>query len=277
MLMEIFRRLIPVYRPYWFVDAKWICGLSFIFCLTITLLLATGIQLTDDNRGPRIAALAVGGLFVRSDKPADIEKARAEIRKQGGVIHPVPNMPEITITEKDLALSTTEVKLKVFGPLTTMIYHDGIEATASRYGQTPEQKEKFKKDATLLQVFTKTTHESLKNIVTVFAIVSTLLLLGVVYFSAGWGRLANPGLLLLYVSLPGSLVALLLTFPPKDDDGGPLAFLPSDVTANLGGPIGSVYYWVTILGVALLFAAFLGKIISHFVGKKHKKNLAADL
>jgi len=270
LVMKLMRHLVPSPRPYWHVDAKWICGILLLFSLVITLFLATLVKLTDEKRGPTIAALAIGSAFIRSNTPTDIEEARKEIKKQGGAIYPIPNIPSIVITEKDLELSISEIKLKIFKPLTDSLYHNGIEATADRYAADPEQKKKFINDAFALRLFTKTTHQSLKSRLLTFIIVSIVLLAALIYFSAGWGRLANPGLLLLAVGLPGSLLALFVTHPPKDDkgDGGPLGFLPADVAAEIGAPIGQTYYRLTILGAGLLVAAMMGKIISKLVSRK---------
>lgn len=270
MFMEIIKKFLPEKRPYWFVDAKWVCGLLLIFCLMTTLLVATAIQLTDQSRAPKIAALTVGSMFIRGDS-LDIDEAKEALKKQGGVIHPIPSMPEIIITEKDLALSTADIKLKVFLPLTTALYQDGIDATAQRFGKTEEQKEKFKKDASMLAVFTKGTHNALQERLILLIALSLLLLLGVMYFSAGWGRLANPGLLLFFVSLPGTFAALLITNPPRNGNGGVLGFLPPDIAASIGTPIGHVYYWITISGLLLLGVALVGTIITHIIDKKRKK------
>src|SRR3989344_501494 len=264
-------KLYPAVRPYWHVDAKWICGLLLILSLAITLFLYALVKLTDEKNGPTIAALAVGAAFIRGDPTVDIEEARAELAKHGGKIYPIPNFPEIVITEADLDLPLRDIKLKVFKPITDSIYQDGIEATAAKYAPTPEAREQFINDAFFFKLFTKDTHESLKGKLTVLVIISLILLAGVVYFSAGWGRLANPGLILLFVSLPGSLFSLALTHPPKDGDGGGLGFLPQDLTKEIGGSLGQVYTRIFLLGLALLIAAGIGKLIFHFRRKPAPK------
>jgi hypothetical protein len=267
-------RFYPTVRPYWHVDAKWVCGLLLIFSLAITLFLFALVKLTDEKNGPTIAALAVGAAFIRGDSAVDIEEAKAELAKQGGQIRPVPNFPDIVITEADLNLTPTEIKLKVFKPITEEIYQNGIEATAERHATTPEQKEQFINDAFFFKLFTKDTNRSLSSKLTIFIVISLILLAGVVYFSTGWGRLANPGLILLFVSLPGSLFSLALTHPPKDGDGGGLGFLPADLTKELGGSLSGVYTRIFLLGLALLIGAGIGKLITHFRPPKTTKPAA---
>src|SRR3989344_8360523 len=180
-------RLYPAVRPYWHVDAKWVCGLLLILSLAITLFLFALVKLTDEKNGPTIAALAVGAAFIRGDSAVNIEEARAEIAKRGGQIQPLPNFPDIVITEADLDLPLRDLKLKVFKPITDLIYQNGIEATAAKYAPTPEAKEQFINDAFFFKLFTKDTHRSLKGKLTILIIISLILLAGVVYFSAGWG------------------------------------------------------------------------------------------
>lgn len=262
--------LVPKPRPYWHVDAKWICGIILLFVLGISLILGALVKLTDEQRGPKIAALAIGAAFVRGDEATAKEEAGREIAKQGGAIYPLADFPEVVITEKDLDLPAKDIKLKVFGPIASSIYNDGIEGTADRFAKTPEQKEKFIKDAFFFKPFTKQTHQSLKSIAKLFTLLSVFFALALIYFSAGWGRLANPGLLLLLVSLPGSFLALALTHPPKSGDG-PGGGLPADLTSEIGQPLSQTYSRITILALALLVAALIGKIVSSIIGHKQSK------
>lgn len=260
--------LVPRPRPYWHVDAKWICGILLFFTLLVTLLLTTLVQLTDEQRGSKLAALAIGSLFIREDSLGDMDEIRKEIRRQGGAIRPLPHMPNVVITEEDLRLSPNEIKLKVFQPLTKVLYHDGVEATAAQYTTDEAARKKFVEDASLLRLFTQTTHVTLKDRLVVGIVLCLVFLVGVIYFSAGWGRWANPGLLLLAVSVPGSLLGLMLTHPPKSGDGGPFGFLPSGVAQEIGSPIGQTYQWVALLGLTLLATALIGKIVSVIITKR---------
>ena len=266
--MNFLRLIDPLPRPYWHVDAKWVCGILLIFCLGITLFLATVVKLTDEKRGPKIAALVVGSMFIRGDSLGDIEETKKELQKRGGVIRPISYMPDVTITEADLTLTTAEIKIKVFGPLTEQIYHKGIKGTAAGFAASPEQKEKFVKDASLLRLFTKDVHDTMKKQLIVPAVASVILLLGVFYFSAGWGSLGNPGLVLLAIGIPGTIASLMINHPPKNGDRGGLGFLPPDVAREMGSPVGEVYYPVAVAGIILIIAAVLGKIISRSIKDK---------
>lgn len=261
-------RFIPNPRPYWHVDAKWICGILLVFALSASLILLSLVKITEPQRAPTIGALIIGIGFIRGES-VDVEEARKELARQGGVIRPLPNFPEITITEADLSLTPSQVALKVFRPITESIYNNGIEATAERFADTPEQKAEFIKDATLFKLFTKDTHQTFKKFFNIFAATSLLLAAGVVYFSTRWGRLANLGALALMVSLPGTLLGLLLKNPPKDGSGG-LGSLSPELTNQIGQAVSSAYTKVTLFALLLLLAALIGRVFSAFHQPKSK-------
>ena len=262
-------KLLPKPRPYWHVDAKWICGIFLIFTLSAALLLSSLAKLTDEQRGPTISALIIGMLFIRDDA-VDDKEVREELEEQGGVIYPLPNIPSIKITEADLRLSPAEISLKVFKPITDSIYNDGLEATAEKFAATPEQREKFVKDAAVFNVFTKESHQSLAKFSKIFGFISLLLALGVVYFSARWGRLSNLGLLLLLISLPGTLLGLMIKNPPKGE--GPFSGLRPELTEQIGQAISSSYNKLTLVGILLVVVALIGRIFTAITHKPKPSN-----
>lgn len=258
-------KFFPNPRPYWHVDAKWICGILLVFTLSATLILLSLANLTEKDRAPTVGALIIGMGFIRGNT-VDTEEAREALAEAGGVIHPIPNIPSIEITEADLALSPSEISIKVFKPITESIYNEGIEATAEKFAATAEQKAKFINDAALFNIFTKDTHQTLNKFFRIFAVISLLLAAGVIYFSARWGRLSNLGSLILLVSLPGTLIALLLKSPPKDGGGG-FGSLSPELTEQIGQAVSAAYTKVTLLGLLLLAVALIGRIYSAF--RKH--------
>lgn len=264
--------LAPKPRPYWHVDAKWICGLLLVFFLTASLFTSSLAYLTNDKNGPRLAALVIGSVFIRGNEQQVKNDARAELAKQGGVLHPLPSMPSVTITEKDLSLSATDIKLKVFMPLTEIVYQNGVEGAAAKLAKTPEEKQKFVNDASMLKFFTLSTNRMLNKFSTVTILVSAFLLLGVIYFSARWGRLANPGLLLIMVSLPGSLFGLIASHPPKNAaNGTALGFLPPDISQQIGSAFSHSYAKITITGLVLLLVAAVGRLVTALTKKYGKE------
>lgn len=259
-------RITPASRPYWHVDAKWICGLLFIFVFCISLVLYSLSRATDASRGPKIAALAIGTGFIRGNT-VDTQDARKALAEHGGVIKPLPNVPSITITEADLKLTPAQISLKVFQPITESIYLNGIEATADKYAPNTASKERFKKDASLLQLFTKEVHQKVSNFATILFALSCLFAAGVVYFSARWGRLANMGLLLVLATLPGAFLGFALANTPENANSGAVA---SAIGVEAGKILSQTYSKFMIAGVLLLAAALVGRMYSAIMGRKRQ-------
>lgn len=273
--MKLKNFLLPKPRPYWHVDAKWVCGILLLVLMACSLFLYSVYRLNDEQNGPTVTALLIGSLLIRGDVQQSKADARKEIAKQGGAIRPFPTFPSVVITEKDLELPPADIKLKIFKPLADSIYNEGIEGTAARFAKTPEEKQKFINDAFLFRLFTKDTHESLRSLLTVLMLVAGLLFLAVMYFSAGWGRLANPGLLLVAASLPGSFLALALLHQPENTSEGSAGFLPPDVGQQIGDALSQSYRPALLLGLVLLMTAGLGKIFTH-IQKKRTTKLSAS-
>lgn len=267
----------PHPRPYWHVDAKWVAGLLFMAALVTTLFLNALVSLTQREPAIELSAAIIGGAFTRPEgeetaaNPEDIEKVRQQIEASPDkVFRPFPLFPKVTITKNDIeTLNSSQIKQKVFSQISTPIYDLGIEGAARQVTNDPDQIKKFKNDAFFISLFTKQTHEQFKQNRNTAVVATLVLLVALVYFSAGWGRLANPGLLLLFSSIPGSLLALLLAHPPKPDKGdsgpfGPLGgFLSPEVMKSLGEQIGRGYWIAAIVGLLLLVVAGIGKLITH--------------
>lgn len=240
------------------------------FSLTLALIFFTLVKITDEDRGPTIAALVIGTTFIRGDT-VDTPDNRRALAEHGGVIQPFSNIPSVKITADDLKLTPSQLSVKVFRPLTESIYTDGIDGAATKFGATAEQRQKFKNDASIFTIFTKTAHQQLQKIFKILVAISLLFALGVIYFSSGWGRLSNLGALLILISLPGTLVALLLNHPPKDGGGRIKVFSP-ELTSQLGQAASAAYTKVTWVGIAFLLLAGIGKLVSSL---RHPKARAA--
>ncbi len=261
-------KLFPNPRPYWRVDAKWLCGIFLSLTFSASLILLRLVKLTEPERAPTVGALIIGMGFIRGNT-VDTEEAREALVEAGGVIRPLPNIPSIKITEADLKLTPAEISLKVFRPITESIYNEGLEATATKFATTQEQKDKFVKDAALFNIFTKDTHQTFKKFFNIFAILSVLLAAGVIYFSIRWGRLSNLGSLLLLVSLPGTLLGLLLKNPPKDGSG--IGSLSPELTTQIGQAVSGAFTKVTLLGLLLIGIALVGRTYSAITKKPKTK------
>jgi hypothetical protein len=262
-------------RPYWHVDAKWIAGILLFFSLGTSLLVGAAHNLTEEKTAIEIGTVTIASLFSPDglDAPGDLTPLREKLAASPDKkIAPIPNFPNATITEEDInTLSPRELRLKIFRQVVTPIYHKGVAGAAKDFTSDPAQQKQFTKDAQLLQLLTRQTHDTLGAVLMIGVGASIVLTLAFVFFSWRWGRVGNLGFMLLLVSVPGSLLALLLTHPPKDGDGGGFGALSPEVAQMIGTSIGAAYFWAAWLGAGLLVAACIGKIITSLIGRK--KNL----
>lgn len=270
MLYNGHMKLIPDVRPYWHVDAKWIFGILLSVSLTCCLLLSTVSVLTEKNQAPQIVASVIGANFIR-DGAIDIKSAEKAIDKAGGALHPIPFMPSVVITKADLKLTPEEISLKVFLPVTEIIYDKGVNGAADQFAKTKAQREQFIQQAAFLQPFTASTHQALQLPLIISYFLTVLFTTAVVYFSAGWGRLSNLGFILFTVSAPGTLFSFALLNPPHDGKGG-FESLPTVLTHAAGSALSYYYLFVTVAGALLMLAALIGKIATVVMQRRNQKN-----
>jgi hypothetical protein len=251
-------------RPYWHVDMKWIFGLLALAALSAALLFFNLSNLTERDRAIKLSATIVATLF--SKEGLDDDSGLTEFRQKaqaapGDKVTPIEQFPWLHISKHDaLTLGPRDLRIAIFSQLTMPIYDKGLEGAAAQMTQDPAEQAKFTREATLLGVFTKSTHDVMQRLFYVSSIAALLLLAAAMYFSAGLGRLVTPGLLLVAVSPLGTVLGLLLLHPPKDGDA-PFAKLPSSITTEIGNSLSHSYVIASLLGVTLLALALLLKII----------------
>ncbi len=252
----------PHPRPYWHVDAKWICGLLFAVALTSTLVLTALWRLTSEAIAIPVATQVVASLFSPAglDDPSDIETLKAQAASQpGDIIHPLPGQ-SASLTKQELtSLSPRELRLKIFRQVVEPYYVEGVDTVAAK-APTPAEQAKIKRDATLLTPLNRQTHTYLGGFITGAVIITMLLLAGLVFFSWRWGRLANAGLIGLLVSGPPTLF-LLAVSSSASRDGGPVRQLTPELTHQVASSLLVPYAWVAATSLTLLLAALIGRLI----------------
>lgn len=205
-------------RPYWHVDAKWIAGVLLFCVLATTLLFASLFRLTDRGTTVRI----VSTLF------SDPAAAAA------------------------LGGGNTE-KVREIGD---KLYDGGAAGMAAAITSDPAQQAELKKQVGPFDFFTKGTHQTLQVLTVVGIILSLLLTVPLVLFSAGAGRFVSPGVVLLLASgpaLPLWLLSVSKTAKPTDVSG---QLLPL-ITGRLAMP----YLTTWGLALALFVAAITFKVV----------------
>jgi len=273
----IIKKLFPERRPYWHVDLKWVFGILFFFALGAALLLYNLAAITERERATTMSATIIASLF--SKNGLDDDKDIIEFRQKaasipGDIITPVEQFPWLKISKTDLMTkSPREIRIAIFRNLTDPIYDKGLVGASAEFSADPAAQKQFQKDATLLGVFTKATHETFQAAFMWAAIAAGVLLVLVTYFSHGWGRLVSPGVVLLMSSPLGSFLGLMLLHPPTDG-GSPFAALPQSVAQEIGTSLNQSYFNATLLGVALFVIAGIGKIVQTIVRRSKSKKPA---
>lgn len=271
--MEMQREIPEKRRPYWHVDAKWISGIFLFFALSSALLLYSLSVLTQRDNATTISATVIAGMF--SKEGADTEAGLNELRRQaeflpGEVVAPLPQFPTLEISKQELLTKNAEeLKVSLFRQLTESIYDKGVVGAAEELTPNQADQEKFAHDAVLLGGFTKGMHDTIQGAFIVSVLAATILMGVFIYFSAGWGRVANPGVMLLTVSPVGALVGLLLTNRPTDGDA-PLLTIPDSVARQVGESLTGSYGLAAVAGAGLLVVALVGKV-AHVIYKRNHK------
>ncbi len=254
-------------RPYWHVDAKWVCGIIFALGLWVALVLHSLAAATTEQVAVPAATQVIAQLFSPQglDDPGDIGKLKEEAARQPeGIVHPLPGT---TITRADLdSLSPRELRLKIFGQLVKPYYQLGVKGVAAQQTNDPKERESIEKQAGLLALINRQTHDWLQSAFLISLAALVLPLAGLVYFSYRFGRLASPGFILTLVPLPAMVVGSALLAagagpPTMPGQSGGAAALPPEALKLILQAVLPALWSVVAAGVALLLAAGIGRLI----------------
>ena len=273
---------VPKPRPYWHVDLKWIFGLLLLAVTGWWLLLLVAYRITAPSTGVALTTNLLSYIFSRGDldNPAGVSELRAKIAQTPtGSLQPIPGFP-VTITLHDVdTLSPRDLRLKIFGQIASPLYYKGVEGYAKEITNDPAQQKKFENDATLLNLVTQDRHAAIGKLAVMTGIVAFVLLAGMVYFSAGFGRFVAPAFVLLALGLPGSLIFTGLrawsTQPAaasaqqSESVGAIVDATKGSLTPALASAQ-KIYLVALATAVVLLLAAIIGKIVAA-IFVTHKK------
>lgn len=250
-------------RPHWHVDVKWLVGLLLLPVLAATLGAVGLYRITDErvavpalSLGLAAALAPEGGL----DSDEDIAELRAKLeRTPGKRVEVIPGLG-ISVTAAELdGRSPREARLLIFEKFADPFYRGGPEEVAARAGaMDPRAVERFKRDASLLTVFTRESHDRLGRFLLGLAVASLVLVALLVRFSARFGRLASPGLVLLAAGLPGLVLSAVIK--ANEQASGGAGYVVSELSPSVLDPLRRQYLLVLFVGLGLLVAAGLGKL-----------------
>lgn len=281
--MKAFTKLIPAQkpdkpqkpRPYWHVDAKWLFGLVLCVVLGFWLLLVAAHRVTSRDIGIDLMTNMVTMGIAKNGAvdQAGLDELKRKISESPTKsIQPIPGFPA-TITEQDLALPPEQVIDRVFRQITEPLYDKGARKFAQEQTSDKTQQDKFVNDASLIGLISKEGHDKIGGWVLAGFLVVCIIAAGAIWFSAGFGRLVTPGLVLLLVSFPGLILFSGLrawvsqpaerTVEAQDISQAFMAARGSFLPVAEAGQ--QTYKLAVLLGIGLLVAALLGKIIVHAV------------
>lgn len=255
-------------RPTWRVDLKWIFGIITTLSLGTALLLYGLTNITSEKTAVPITTYIVASQFSRNglDDPVDIEETKKKfLSTNENVFYPFEGNTEVKITREELqSLSPRELRLKIFTQVVEPYYKEGVESVANRLGKTQEERDKIKNEGSLLGLVNYKTHQIINNIFLVSLIFVTLSSIGLISFSYRYGKLISPAVVMIFDSIiPASFLFILSN---AKGSGGPIPFLPTDITQQIAKEIGLPYFYTFFAGIGLLVIALLTKLTRKFTG-----------
>jgi hypothetical protein len=274
-------------RPYWHVDAKWICGMFFFFFFGLALLFAGLYQATNEKNGIDTMTKMITLAFSRDgmDSAKDIDELKAKIdASPTKTAKPNPAL-SITLSADDIKGKTPrEIRLMIFKQVATPIYFDG--KGAEDVLNTPEARANFENDTYLMRLFSEKSHKNIGFALIVLSLISAVLLGLVIFFSARFGRLANPGFIIIMNTWFWALFFTFLTAFSKNFSDSAISFGGENGYGSMIGPFvreivpgvaqifARVYFYAVVIGIFLLISAGVGKLLFRNKAQlvEHKKS-----
>jgi hypothetical protein len=260
-------------RPYWHMDAKWIAGLLLTGVLTLTMLVHSLAQITDEEFAVDSIALAL--VLALAEGDLDDESALEEFLLQvrdspDGILQLVPGL-RITVQEEEIAgLSPREAAMTIMRKVARPLYHGGSQGLAD-LADDPELADQIIEGGGLFNIMTRETHYNLRQALPILVGVCLLLLVPLVFFSYRFGRLGSPGFVVFAASLPGAFLfsvfstiggAERVVRPGREEGITRLgAYVASEILPPLAQIMARNHLLFMFTGIGLMAIAILGSLI----------------
>ncbi len=201
-------------RPLWFIDAKWICGIFFVLVFSTTLALYNVMQLTDRERAVEVITVAIEKSLSKAEGSIqnlisdykDELAARSEeqdVAEPAAETRPIVKLLNSFFPETEILTSSPEqLKTKLLQNIAVPVYENGTSAVFTMLRGLDYAKY-LDEGLQSFKIYSDETHQQLQASFGVSLAVSLICLLGLIYFSCGWGKLLSPGLVILLASTPG--------------------------------------------------------------------------
>lgn len=282
------KKLSPEPRPYWYLDAKWICGIGAFKCILIALLLANFLSIIGDKNvldtlsakaetavNQQLSVVTQIAQAVAGKTRVDLEKnilnqtkeeltTRSEAAKKDSDALPVKKLTKYTLLGESLIFdrvnSAIEDRLVLLNDPTTS--------------------EKILKNTTPLElhlprVYNADTYAKYHLYYVLIVILAVIFLAASIYFSYGFGRLITPGVIMFFGSLPGLVLTLKINSHLENSFVKDLGVSGISLVQSLFGPVYEALHqqmavligtneWVFITGLILALLGIIGKIIYYY-------------
>jgi hypothetical protein len=271
-------------RPYWHIDAKWICGLLLIAALGFTTLVFSLLRITEE--GPAVDTLT--RVMAANYRPGLLEQGGQADR----VLRQMESLVQTVIaslfgatpsrSESDATAEQPGPSAEALRPVAEAYYAGGSRGArrvAAASEPIPQIVKLVPEDQGLWSFYTLRMHEILQRVTLAGGAASLLLVVALISFSYRFGRLGSPGVVLTVVGLPGYLSLALIARTLRGVNAvprlarTPLVWILDQVDSRLLQIVlpsiemmGEVYRLVTVAGLGLVAIALIGSFtwrISH--------------
>ncbi len=274
-------------RPHWFVDAKWVFGLLFLVAFSVSLMTYNLAQLTSRERATEVISETIEMTLdkVKIDLDLEIAEYKASLENnqeettedQSPARQFIAQGINIAFPNSDVqSLSVEELKGKFLLNLAVPFYEGGTDMMFNLVSHL-DIRGVLDDSLQNLSIYSDETHDQIQSVFVLSLIVSIILLIGVIFFSFGWGRIFVPGLLLFATCLPGYILGvlshdLLTEFQlAKIGEEGLVNIFLGALLESLKGQVASITVFYSVLfyiGVALMIGAVAGRYVYKYLKKK---------
>ncbi|MBM7615027.1 hypothetical protein [Alkaliphilus hydrothermalis] len=270
-------------RPYWHIDLKWITGIILVFVLSLTFFISGLMVITKEDMAVEKMSILLAAMFSPDglDAEADFDEVEKELETNSkGEFNPFPGL-KISFTREDIDMyPPRELRIKIFKQIAAPVYREGAEGIhAIVEGDDPELQQKFSDDMGILSIINLKNHLVLKRIQLYLLITTIVLLIPFIYFSYGFGRLGNPGLVVSLASLPSALIFTIASKIMENKiasiaivEGGSHRF--KEILSSVALPVVksflSIYLNALKIGVGLVILCIVTKLIWRIISRIQK-------
>lgn len=247
-------------------DLKWTAGVLLSLIVSITMLIFALNEVTSRDFAIETIAKVSDISFGPRGFPGEdhLDELRAALADDDmSSFQPIPSF-DIFIAEEDVAGASPRIRSIFFQRLASRIYEQGPNGVPGLVDETVISKE-LVTQLRLLSVLSAPTHRRLRAPLIGMTAASLLLIIILIRFSVGLGRLTNPGMVLALVGLPWLVgfsllkkltqVPVLSETPAHDADiSGLVGALSTNVAAPMIETVYPIYATVFATGLVLLFA-----------------------